>query len=153
MRRGRLLLAAAVVVAGLVYLVVGGIRGAIVYYITPSELVAQGAQIVGRPVRVGGQVRAGSRQWDAQANILRFVLTDGQAAVPVEYRGAPPALFTEGQGAVVEGSLDAAGLFRARAVIVRHNEEYRPPAAPSPAGLSPTGPSPAPPSPAPSPAP
>ncbi len=46
MKRTRLALAAILVVGALLYLIIGGIRGAIVYYTTPSELLAQGASAV-----------------------------------------------------------------------------------------------------------
>ena len=100
MKRARLVLAAVLVVGALLYLIIGGIRGAIVYYTTPSELLAQGASAVGRSMRLGGQVAPGSKKWNAQTLDLRFVLTDGTASIPVVHHGAPPDLFTEGQGAV-----------------------------------------------------
>ncbi|HEV8339241.1 MAG TPA: cytochrome c maturation protein CcmE [bacterium] len=127
MRRARLLLAAGVVAAALVYLIIGGIRGAVVYYITPGELLAQGPAAAGKTLRIGGQVQPGSRSWDPATQELRFILTDGNASVPVRHIGAPPGLFTEGQGAIVEGTLAADGLFQARSIIVKHSEEYRPP--------------------------
>jgi cytochrome c-type biogenesis protein CcmE len=126
-KRTRLVLAAVLVVGALLYLIIGGIRGAIVYYTTPSELLAQGPGALGRSLRLGGQVAPGSKQWNANTLELRFVLTDGTASVPVVHRGAPPDLFTEGQGAVVEGTYGADGVFVARAVIVKHSEEYAPP--------------------------
>lgn len=127
MKRIRLAVAAVIVLGALVYLVVGGIRGAIVYYVTPSELAAQGPAAVGKPVRLSGQVAAGSRQWNGQTLELRFVLTDGATSVPVYHRGAPPDLFTEGQGAVVEGIYGQDGIFAATSIIVKHSEEYAPP--------------------------
>jgi len=126
MRRTRLIIAAAVVVGALIYVIIGGIRGAIVYYITPSELLAQEPEVQGRTVRLGGQVVAGSKQWNPATQELRFQVTDGQATVPVYYKGAPPNLFTEGQGAIVEGAWTA-GEMRARSIIVKHSEEYKPP--------------------------
>lgn len=130
MKRARLLLAAAIVAGALVYLIVGGIRGAIVYYTTPSELAAQGQAAVGKPMRLGGQVATGSRQWNPATLELRFMLTDGTSSVPVVHTGAPPDLFTEGQGAVVEGTYGADGIFVARSIIVKHSEEYGPPKPP-----------------------
>lgn len=129
MRRTRLLIAAGIVVAALLYLIIGGIRGAIIYYVTPSELVGQGPAAFGKSIRLGGQVAPGSKQWNPTALDLRFVLTDGKASVPVSHRGSPPDLFTEGQGAVVEGSYRADGIFVARSIIVKHSEEYAPPKA------------------------
>ncbi len=130
MKRARLLLAAAIVAGALVYLIVGGIRGAVVYYVTPSELLAQGQAAVGRPMRLGGQVASASRRWNPTTLELRFVLTDGPSSVPVVHTGAPPALFVEGQGAVVEGTYGADGVFAARSIIVKHSEEYGPPPSP-----------------------
>jgi len=130
MKRARLVLAAILVVGALLYLIIGGIRGAIVYYTTPRELLAQGASAVGRSMRLGGQVAPGSKKWNAQPLDLRFVLTDGKASVPVVHHGAPPDLLTEGQGAVVEGTYGSDGIFTASAVIVKHSEQYAPPASP-----------------------
>lgn len=127
MKRTRLLLASGIVVAALVYLIIGGLRGAIVYYLTPSELLAQAKTAEGKSIRLGGQVAPGSKQWNAATLDLRFVLTDGNASIPVHHRGAPPDLFTEGQGAVVEGSYSSDGVFEARSIIVKHSEEYKPP--------------------------
>ncbi len=130
MKRARLILAAVIVAAALVYLVIGGIRGAIVYYATPSELLTQGQNAIGRTTRLGGQVVPGSRRWDPGTLQLRFALTDGKATVPVVHHGAPPDLFTEGQGAIVEGTLGGDGVFLARSIIVKHSEEYTPPQSP-----------------------
>ena len=130
MKRIRLVLAAVIVAGALIYLIVGGIRGAIVYYTTPSELLAQGPSAIGRTMRLGGQVMPGSRRWNAGTLDLRFTLGDGNATVLVIHHGAPPDLFTEGQGAVVEGTLGADGIFTARSIIVKHSEEYRPPPSP-----------------------
>ncbi len=131
MRKTRLLLAAGVVVVAFIYLVIGGLRGAIVYYLTPSELMAQGATTIGKPVRLGGQVAPGSKKWNSTSGDLRFQLTDGTVSIPVEHQGAPPDLFTEGQGAVVEGTYGADKVFHATSIIVKHSEEYKPPSAPA----------------------
>ncbi len=127
MRRARLILAAAAVAGAVVYLIIGGLRGAVVYYITPSELLGRGPEAAGQTLRLGGQVQPGSRAWNPQTLELRFVLTDGRASIPVRYRGVPPELFAEGVGAVVEGTYGPDGVFLARAVIVKHSEQYAPP--------------------------
>lgn len=129
MKRTRLLIAAGIVVAAFIYLVIGGLRGAIVYYITPAELTSQGPDVQGKVIRLGGQVQPGSRRWNPSTLELRFVLTDETASIPVRHHGAPPDLFTEGQGAVVEGTMGTDGIFQSRSIIVKHSEEYKPPAA------------------------
>src|SRR5439155_11426772 len=88
MKRIRLVLAAVIVAGALLYLIVGGIRGAIVYYTTPSELLAQGPSAVGRTMRLGGQVMPGSRRWNGGTLELRFTLGDGNAGAGHPPRGA-----------------------------------------------------------------
>lgn len=126
MKRLRLVAAVAVVVGSLGYVVAGGLRESVVYYVTPTEL-RSGSVDVRRPVRVGGQVVPGSLHRDGCTGELRFVLSDGRTTLPVRFRGDVAGLLVEGQGAVVEGRLDPDGSLRAHTVVVKHSEEYRPP--------------------------
>jgi cytochrome c-type biogenesis protein CcmE len=125
-RRRRLLLGAAVIAAALGALVFTGVRQSVVYFVTPSELMAEdrGAR---RAYRLGGMVVQGSLTQNAASREHRFLLTDGKASVPVYHRGIPPDLFGEGRGAVVEGSLGADGIFHASTIMAKHSEEYRAP--------------------------
>jgi cytochrome c-type biogenesis protein CcmE len=95
--------------------------------VTPAELVAKGADIHDAPVRLGGQVKAGSVQWNADALDLRFELTDGTADVFVHSKGAPPQMFRDGMGVVVEGRLTRDGVFQSTNLMVMHSNEYRAP--------------------------
>jgi cytochrome c-type biogenesis protein CcmE len=125
-RRRRILLGAAVIVFALGALVMTGVRQSVVYFVTPSELMAQDRP-AGRAYRLGGMVVQGSLKLDAAAREQRFLLTDGKASVPVYHRGIPPDLFAEGRGAVVEGTLGADGTFQASMIMAKHSEEYRAP--------------------------
>ena len=78
-----------------------------------------------RRFRLGGLVEAGSVQKNGQET--RFVVTDTAKTVPVIYRGLLPDLFREGQGVVAEGSLGPDGVFVAREVLAKHDENYMPP--------------------------
>ena len=49
------------------------------------------------------------------------------AEVPVLYRDLLPDLFREGQGVVAEGALNPDGVFMARQVLAKHDENYMPP--------------------------
>jgi len=118
-------LAAAVLVG---FFAVQNLASSAVYYLTPTE--ARERKIApGTSARLGGQVERGSLQYDPVTRDLRFVLTDGTTRVTVVGSGAPPALLREGAGAVVEGSFDPAGTFRATSVIAKHDERYAPPSA------------------------
>jgi len=113
-----------VVVVG--YLAFSSVGSALVYYLTPTELLERGDAAVGETVRLGGQVEVGSVS--GPATDLRFVLTDGDSSIPVHSTVAPTRSFREGSGAVVEGSLGPDGLFEATQVIVKHDENYEAPA-------------------------
>jgi len=115
-----------VVVAVVGYLALSSVGSALVYYLTPTELLERGDAAVGETVRLGGQVAVGSVS--GPATDLRFVLTDGDSSIPVHSTVAPTRSFREGSGAVVEGSLGADGLFEASQVIVKHDENYEAPA-------------------------
>lgn len=117
----------AIVVGGLAYLLLGGLNSNIVYFLTPGELLAKGGSAVDASVRLGGQVVPGSVQWNAQKIDLNFLMTDGQTQVKVHSKKAPPQMFRDGQGVVVEGKLNRDGLFEATALMVKHSNEYKPP--------------------------
>jgi cytochrome c-type biogenesis protein CcmE len=111
------------------YLLLGGIGENLVYFLTPQELLAREEKGFDVPVRLGGQVAPGSVQWNAVAIDLRFRLTDGTKDVLVHAKSAPPAMFRDGQGVVVEGRYGRDGVFTADNLMVKHNEEYRAPKA------------------------
>lgn len=116
----------AIVLAVIAYLALSSVGGALVYYLTPTELLARGGAAVGETVRLGGQVQPGSVS--GPATDLHFVLTDGSSSITVHSTVAPTRSFREGSGAVVEGSLGADGVFEATQVIVKHDENYEAPA-------------------------
>jgi len=121
-RRWGVLAGVAVVVAVVAYLAFSSVGNALVYYLTPTELVARGDSAVGQTVRLGGLVKAGS--FAGVAPDLTFVLTDGTTEMRVHAVSAPTQSFREGIGAVVEGTLRADGVFEASQVIVKHDENY-----------------------------
>lgn len=128
MRRSWVIGGGVVVAAVFSFLLFGGLDKNVVFFLTPGELLAKGTEGVGVPVRLGGQVKPGTVVWDANTLDLRFVVTDGQREVPVRSTGAPPQMFRDGMGVVVEGSVDNVGLFHASSLMVKHSEEYRAPA-------------------------
>lgn len=117
----------AAVVGALALLVAGGLQENVVFFLTPSELAARGAEVHDRPLRLGGQVKPGTVDWDAEASELEFVLRDDSSQVRVHSDGAPPSMFQEGIGVVVEGRYARDGVFRSDRVMVKHSNEYSPP--------------------------
>lgn len=126
-RKIGLIVAAIMVLSSFGYLVYGGIGENIVYFVTPGELLAKGGEAYDKQIRLGGQVMPGTVQWDADALDLRFTLQDQDGQVTVHSKKAPPAMFREGQGVIVEGRLNRNGIFESSTVMVKHSNEYRPP--------------------------
>jgi cytochrome c-type biogenesis protein CcmE len=127
MKKGWLLGGAAIIVGVFAWLLFGGLEKNVVFFLTPKELLAKGPDGVGVPVRLGGQVKPGSMSWDAKALDLRFTVTDGEKDVPVHSTGAPPQMFRDGMGVVVEGRVGESGVFQATNLMVKHSNEYRAP--------------------------
>jgi cytochrome c-type biogenesis protein CcmE len=114
------------IAAALGFLVYQGISNNLVYYITPSELLAKGAAADGQNYRLGGQVRPGSVQWNKSNRLLRFILQDPKGAVSVASHGLPPEMFRAGIGVVVEGTYTGR-LFTATNLMIKHSNAYRAP--------------------------
>ena len=116
-----------VALAAFGFILIGGLDENIVYFVTPTELHEKGDDAVDAPVRLGGQVAPGSVTWDAEALDLRFRMTDGVRDVEVHSSGAPPQMFRDGIGVIVEGRLTSAGIFESDNLMVKHSNEYRAP--------------------------
>lgn len=122
------LIGAVLILGGFGYLVWGGLGNNLVYFLTPSELLARGNAAYETPVRLGGQVVPGSIDWNADALDLKFRITDGSDTLLVHSEGAPPAMFKDTMGVVVEGSFSRDGVFQSTNLMVQHSNEYRAPA-------------------------
>jgi cytochrome c-type biogenesis protein CcmE len=107
-------------------LVLTAFQDNLVFFFTPSQVAAQEAP-QGRLFRIGGMVEKGSVKRDGVE--VRFVVTDTAKTIPVVYRGSLPDLFREGKGVVAQGTLGADGVFTAREVLAKHDENYMPPEA------------------------
>jgi len=129
-KRGRIgAIAGVVVILGaFTYMLTGGISENLVFFLTPDELLAKGDAIIDEPVKLGGQVVPGSVRWNAEALDLRFRMRDLDGEeIEVHARKAPPQMFREGMGVIVEGRLTRAGLFESTSLMVKHSNEYRVP--------------------------
>jgi len=98
----------------------------LMYFYSPSDVQA-GKAPVARDFRIGGLVVAGSVKRAPDKLGVEFTLSDLKQQVTVSYEGILPDLFREGQGIVANGKLDANGVFVAREVLAKHDENYMPP--------------------------
>ena len=117
------------VVAVFGWLLYGGLDKNVVFFLTPQELLAKGTAGYDVPVRLGGQVKPGTVKWDDKTLRLTFEVTDGKSDVAVQSSGAPPQMFRDGMGVVVEGRYARDGVFNSTQLMVKHSNEYRVPKA------------------------
>ena len=106
-------------------LVLNAFQSNLVFFFSPSQVAAHEAPTA-RTFRIGGLVEAGSLKVDGTH--VQFVITDTAKVVPVRFEGILPDLFKEGKGVVAQGQLHD-GVFVAREVLAKHDENYMPPEA------------------------
>ena len=126
-RHKRLAIAAGIVcaVGVAVALVLDAFQSNLVFFYSPTQVAAHEAP-PNRSFRLGGLVEKGTVQRDGVH--VQFVVTDTAKSVPVRYEGILPDLFKEGKGVVAQGQLQG-GVFVAREVLAKHDENYMPPEA------------------------
>jgi cytochrome c-type biogenesis protein CcmE len=125
-KRAAIVLGVLAAVGVAVALVLNAFNSNLVFFYTPSQIAAKEAP-QGRTFRIGGLVQAGSLVRDGVT--VRFTVTDTVKDVTVRYEGVLPDLFKEGKGVVAQGQLGADGVFAAREVLAKHDENYMPPEA------------------------
>jgi len=123
-RRAVLIVAGVAVLGVAAALVLSAFRENMVFFFTPSDVVANKAP-VNRLFRVGGLVESGSLHRDGIR--VTFRVTDTANTITVAYDGILPDLFREGKGVVAQGRIESGGLFRATEVLAKHDENYMPP--------------------------
>jgi cytochrome c-type biogenesis protein CcmE len=126
-RHKRLAIAGGVLVAvgAIAALVLNAFQSNLVFFYSPSQIASQEAP-VNRTFRLGGLVQQGSVKRDGVK--VEFIVTDTAKTVPVHFEGILPDLFKEGKGVVAQGQLRD-GVFVAREVLAKHDENYMPPEA------------------------
>jgi cytochrome c-type biogenesis protein CcmE len=112
-------------VGAIAALVLNAFQSNLVFFYSPSQIAAHEAP-ASRTFRLGGLVQEGSVKRDGVQ--VSFVVTDTAKTVPVRYEGILPDLFKEGKGVVAQGQLQG-GVFVAREVLAKHDENYMPPEA------------------------
>jgi cytochrome c-type biogenesis protein CcmE len=124
-KRIAIVVAVVAVVGVAATLVLQAFQSNLVFFYSPSQIFTQEAP-VGRTFRLGGLVVAGSVKRDGVK--VNFEVTDTAQSVPVRFAGILPDLFKEGKGVVAQGQL-VNGIFEAKEVLAKHDENYMPPEA------------------------
>src|SRR5215469_16595490 len=111
---------AGVAIAGAVlYLVLANTGATAEYYMTIGQLRAC-SSCSARTIRVAGVVVANSIVKNETTQVVRFDISDAKTtSMPVIYTGVVPDIFQSGAQVVVEGQLDANGVFQADTLLTK----------------------------------
>ena len=129
-KNGRFLLGLAGVALVVTYLIWTGVSETMVYYLTPTELLARAAadpslHEVG--VKVSGRVVPGSYAQGEGALLHHFTVRDlenEEFTFPVEFRDVLPDTFSDEVEVVVEGRYREDGVFEATTVLTKCGSRY-----------------------------
>ncbi len=124
-RRIQIIALAFVALAGSTALIGYGMRDGINFFRAPSQMV-EDPPGPNEEFRLGGLVKEGSIT-AVEGVHFSFIVTDGNAEVPVAYVGSNPRpdLFGEGQGTIATGRM-VGDVFQATEILAKHDETYMP---------------------------
>lgn len=127
MSRGKIkfIVGIGVIAIALTYLVYGGVRDTMVYYLTVGELKGRVPSVYRDKVRVSGTVVPGSIKKGMDGS-LEFKITDGKQAIDVQYSGIVPDIFRDNVEAVVEGLYTPQNIFKAKVLLAKCPTKYDP---------------------------
>ena len=118
----KFVIAGGVIALAVGYLVLMGLQGTTVYFLTVSELQARGSAAQNQVFRVSGNLVPGTLTHDASGLAIAFQITDpaANAPLPVVYRGGQvPDIMGDNIEIVAEGKLDSQGTFTANNVLAK----------------------------------
>ena len=95
------------------------------YFRTPTQ-IHNGEFVPEQSYRIAGLVKKGSVKRLDGGITQRFVVTDCEHDVTIQYTGILPDLFREGQAIVSIGRFDTKTMLIANKVLAKHDENYVP---------------------------
>ncbi|MDI3327964.1 MAG: cytochrome c maturation protein CcmE [Alicyclobacillaceae bacterium] len=119
--------AALVVILGVIgALIWVGITRAASYYLTVDEAVAKGDGLLGKSLKVSGNIAPDSVRWNPDTLTLEFRIqgTDPTHTLPVVYHGTKPSEFSNGWPVVADGRLERDGVLHATQLLVKCPSKY-----------------------------
>ena len=119
-----LILTTLVMLGAALLLILFNTKQNIVFFYTPSELI-ENKITSGVKVRIGGYIKKSSIK-KKSINKYEFKITDNKNEILIFYNGILPDLFREGQGTVIEGSINDQNTVNASKVYAKHDENYMP---------------------------
>jgi cytochrome c-type biogenesis protein CcmE len=122
--RSKFIAGGVVIVAALAWLGFVGFQESKAYYITVDELQNMSGSFEGKTLKIAGDVVSGSI--DRSKPQMEFVIAGMKNQVRIRYTGSDiiPDTFKDGSKALVEGTVDAGGVFNARHIEAKCASKY-----------------------------
>ena len=122
--RAKFIIGGTVIAAALTWLGFIGFQESRAYYVTVDEFYAMKDDFEGKTLKVAGDVVSGSI--DRSGTQMEFVIASPNTRIRVRYTGSGiiPDTFKDGSRALVEGQLDADGIFNARHIEAKCASRY-----------------------------
>ena len=120
----KILISVLVIGGGVGYFMFQAMQSSWAYYYSVDDFVANSAA-GSNSLRIAGRVKENSVVRDVQKIQLSFILAGSKNEVPVQFKGSAPDNFDEGREVVVEGKLDAAGVFQANTLLTKCESKYK----------------------------
>jgi len=120
----KFIIGGAVIVAALAWLGFVGFQESKAYYITVDEFHTMKDSLDGKTLKLAGDVVSGSI--DRSGPQMEFAIASSKTSIRVRYTGGGiiPDTFKDGSRALVEGMLDADGVFNARHIEAKCASKY-----------------------------
>ncbi len=123
----KFLIAGALILGAISYLMFSGINDSMVYYYTVSEALEIAQELDNRGIRVGGYVQAGTIQKDNGQSRVEFLVFEKESdrTLPVSYQGIIPDTFKDNAEVLVEGMYrPEEGIFHANVLLAKCPSKY-----------------------------
>lgn len=115
----RFFAAGGVLALAVAFLIYNGMQGTSAFYMTVDELHSSTAVEEGKPIRVGGDVVAGTIVRGGIGEEITFEITDGVSTVPIVYNGPAPDIFSDHAEVIATGTMAADGTFQATELLTK----------------------------------
>ena len=115
----KLIFAVVILAVAVGFLIYNAMDGSAAFYMTVSELDADGAKVEGEKVRVGGDVVDGSIVRGDIGEEIRFDVTDGESQISMVYNGDVPDIFADHAEVIATGTMGPDGVFVAEELLTK----------------------------------
>ncbi len=124
----KFIIGGAVILGLIVYLIASAISNSGAYYREVSEVLAEQSALVGKNLRVSGNIVTESIRYDAATLDLSFRISDPADAskqIAVHFHGVKPdQMDREGSSAIIEGTLGSQGVIEANNLLLKCPSRY-----------------------------